>query len=101
MLAIFFPAVTGEPRLPCFASARFQCIFVLFSSGIMAGANISGEIRNPRVAIPKGTLMSVAISTVVYMALAVMLGASVTRETLVTDFIVMSKLALWLLLNVF
>jgi amino acid transporter len=57
-LGIFFPAVTG----------------------IMAGANMSGEIKNPAVSIPKGTLMAVFVSGVVYWILGVLLGASIERE---------------------
>ena len=71
MFAIFFPAVTG-----------------------IIGT-ISGEIRNPRKAIPQGTIMSVVVSTSVYMGLAIMLGATVSRFALTDNFLVMLKLSFW------
>lgn len=46
----------------------------------MAGANISGEVKNPGVAIPKGTLLAVFVSAAVYWMLGVLLGASIERE---------------------
>jgi hypothetical protein len=55
VLAIFFPAVTG----------------------IMAGANISGDLKDPQYSIPKGTMWSIVISTVVYASLVWIIGAVV------------------------
>ena len=46
----------------------------------MAGANISGEVKNPAVSIPKGTLLAVFSSGLVYWILGVLLGASIERE---------------------
>ena len=39
-------------------------------TGIMAGANISGDLKDPSSAIPFGTNLSIAVSTVVYLILA-------------------------------
>jgi len=72
-LAIFFPAVTG----------------------IMAGANISGDLRNPSSDIPKGTLSAIGISTVVYMIMAVVVGAVTVRSELIGNELVMSLICVW------
>ncbi|KAA0167990.1 hypothetical protein FNF27_07237 [Cafeteria roenbergensis] len=56
-LAIFFPAATG----------------------IMAGANISGDLKSPRTAIPNGTLLSIGISALVYVVLVILIGSSAER----------------------
>merc|ERR1719334_2470461 len=73
VLAIFFPAVTG----------------------IMAGANISGDLRNPSSDIPKGTLSAIGVSTVVYMAMAVFVGAVTVRSELISNELVMSLICVW------
>jgi len=52
LFAIFFPAVTG----------------------IMAGLNMSGELENPRESIPKGTIMAVVITSLIYLGLALITG---------------------------
>ncbi len=72
MFALFFPAVTG----------------------IMAGANMSGDLKHPGKAIPRGTLAAIGFTAVVYLAFAVMLGASTTREMLLTDTLVVRTNAL-------
>lgn len=63
MFALFFPAVTG----------------------IMAGVNMSGDLVSPSKSIPFGTLMAIIFTGVIYLAMAVLLGASGSREMLVKD----------------
>jgi len=85
MVAIFFPSVTG----------------------CMAGANISGDLKNPAVNIPVGTIGAVIFSMVVYVIIAWMLGACVDREIfdsngdhiinagLYHNYVIMSDISLW------
>merc|ERR1711871_494795 len=70
VFAIFFPAVTG----------------------IMAGANISGLLKNPAENIPKGTLHAIGWSTIVYCIMAFLIGAACTRSSLIEDPLIMSKI---------
>ncbi|CAG8948011.1 unnamed protein product [Penicillium salamii] len=62
----------------------FQDLFgILFpaTGGIFAGASMSGDLKNPSKAIPKGTLSGLALTFVSYGLVILALAASVTRES--------------------
>ncbi len=72
--------------------SRFWVVFAVFfpaTTGILAGANMSGELSNPRRSIPLGTLSATAIATVVYLALAWWLATVASPEELRTNYTVM------------
>jgi amino acid transporter len=71
MFALFFPAVTG----------------------IMAGANMSGDLRDPGRSIPSGTLSAIAFTGVIYLGMAVLMCASRDQEVLITDPFVVKAIA--------
>lgn len=73
MFALFFPAVTG----------------------IMAGANMSGDLKNPSRSIPRGTLSAVAFTGVVYLVMGVLLAGVTTREELVGNSFIVRDVSLW------
>ncbi|XP_035580842.1 solute carrier family 12 member 3 isoform X2 [Zalophus californianus] len=55
-------------------------IFFPSATGILAGANISGDLKDPTVAIPKGTLMAIFWTTVSYLAISATIGSCVVRD---------------------
>uniref|UniRef100_A0A3P8SML4 Solute carrier family 12 member 3 n=1 Tax=Amphiprion percula TaxID=161767 RepID=A0A3P8SML4_AMPPE len=55
-------------------------IFFPSATGILAGANISGDLKNPTVAIPRGTLMAIFWTTVSYLIISATIGACVVRD---------------------
>ncbi|KAH0626304.1 hypothetical protein JD844_001216 [Phrynosoma platyrhinos] len=55
-------------------------IFFPSATGILAGANISGDLKDPAVAIPQGTLMAIFVTTLTYLAIAATIGACVIRD---------------------
>ena len=63
MFALFFPAVTG----------------------IMAGVNMSGDLKDPQKSIPRGSLIAVAVATVVYGAQMILTGGAFGREALISE----------------
>ena len=67
----------------------FKTIFPAMT-GMMAGANMSGVLKRPEIAIPSGELWAVFISTLIYIAVAVLLGASVPRDTLKNQYLILS-----------
>ena len=71
---------------------------------MLAGANISGELKDAQKSIPLGTIAAVLISTFVYMAIAWMLGATCLRDVqgaasgtagLYFDFLILPKISVW------
>uniref|UniRef100_A0ABD2XJF3 Bumetanide-sensitive sodium-(Potassium)-chloride cotransporter n=1 Tax=Trichogramma kaykai TaxID=54128 RepID=A0ABD2XJF3_9HYME len=61
----------------------FFSVFAIFfpaATGILAGANISGDLKDPQSSIPKGTLLAILITTISYIVIAVISGASVLRD---------------------
>ena len=73
VFAVFFPAVTG----------------------FTAGIGMSGDLKDPRRSIPRGTLMAVAIGTLIYLFIPIVLGltARVTPEELAQPGIIWTKVA--------
>ncbi|XP_054715278.1 solute carrier family 12 member 2-like [Uloborus diversus] len=61
----------------------FFTVFSVFfpaATGITAGANISGDLRDPQKAIPKGTLWAIFITTISYLLFIVVCGSAVLLE---------------------
>ncbi|HCY83529.1 MAG TPA: Na-K-Cl cotransporter [Desulfobacteraceae bacterium] len=75
-----------------FSGTHFWAVFAVFfpaSTGIMAGANMSGELKNPRKSIPVGTMAAIGLSFIVYMAVAYWLARSVSMDELTRNYTVM------------
>lgn len=81
-----------------FQGTSFWFVFALFfpaATGIMAGANMSGELKSPRQSIPVGSLGAIAVSYVIYMALAYWFATIATPEELVGNYNVAIDYSLW------
>jgi amino acid transporter len=71
VFALFFPAVTG----------------------IMAGVNMSGDLKDPGRSIPNGTFAAIGVSALIYAAIAVLLAGGVPRSELLGEGFVMKDRA--------
>ena len=72
-----------------FKGGNFWIVFAVFfpaATGIMAGANMSGELKDPKTSIPVGTLWAIGVSFIIYMALAYWLARTATEEELLTNY---------------
>lgn len=71
LFAIFFPAVTG----------------------LMSGVSMSGDLRDPSRSIPKGTILAVVVTFVIYAGQMIWLSLHASREELTTNTLVMERIA--------
>ncbi|ESN92099.1 hypothetical protein HELRODRAFT_116093 [Helobdella robusta] len=68
---------------PDFRGEHFFTTFAIYfpaATGILAGANISGDLKDAQKAIPKGTLLAILLTTMTYLAVAWMSGCTIVRE---------------------
>ncbi|KAM3874509.1 solute carrier family 12 member 2 isoform 2-T2 [Diretmus argenteus] len=68
---------------PDFRGETFFSVFAIFfpaATGILAGANISGDLADPQLAIPRGTLLAILITGIVYLGVAVSTGSCIVRD---------------------
>lgn len=99
-LISFFTGTTGEfpASIEWFnrGGASFVTVFAVFfpaATGIMAGVSLSGDLRNPRRDIPKGIMLVVATSLVVYVAFPVWLALNFSNDELVNNINVVFHVA--------
>ena len=87
----------AENRLSVFSEGNgFWQVFAIFFpavTGVMAGASMSGDLKNPGRSIPRGTLLSVALTFLVYAVQIFWLARYADRETLLDDPLVMRSVA--------
>ncbi|KAL8581793.1 hypothetical protein ACOMHN_010167 [Nucella lapillus] len=77
---------------------NFATVFaILFSSvtGILNGANMSGELKDPSKAIPKGTLSAVAFTFFTYVIMTVLLAGSCSRFLLQNNYVFLQEINVW------
>ncbi|MBW3579224.1 MAG: Na-K-Cl cotransporter [Actinobacteria bacterium] len=81
-----------------FPGTSFWVVFAVFfpaATGIMAGANLSGELEDPRHSIPLGTMAAIGVSFVIYALLAVWLARTASPDELVSNYTIMVDRAAW------
>lgn len=75
-----------------FSGVSFWVVFAVFfpaATGIMAGANMSGELKDPKKSIPLGTISAILISYIIYVLTAYWLSSVATPDELVSNYNVM------------
>uniref|UniRef100_A0AAX7VDZ1 Solute carrier family 12 member 2 n=1 Tax=Astatotilapia calliptera TaxID=8154 RepID=A0AAX7VDZ1_ASTCA len=76
-------SIMWENMGPDFRGETFFSVFAIFfpaATGILAGANISGDLADPQMAIPKGTLLAILITGIVYLGVAISTGSCILRD---------------------
>lgn len=83
-----FGKFPGSPE-DNFGGSSFWIVFAVFFpavTGVMAGANMSGDLTNPRKSIPVGTLSAVIITTFIYLSLIIVASLLASPEELVSNY---------------
>ncbi|MDJ0574649.1 MAG: amino acid permease [Xenococcaceae cyanobacterium MO_234.B1] len=79
-------------------SASFWTVFAVFFpavTGIMAGVNMSGDLKDPIKSIPTGTLAAVGTGYVIYMILPIFLVFRADTASLIENPLIMQQISLW------
>lgn len=96
-VADFDPVLLRGNLAPSFVEGQnFFTMFALFFpavTGIMAGANMSGDLADPGRSIPRGTLAAVAVTATVYLVQAVLLGGSRASAELIGNNLIIREIA--------
>ena len=72
----------------------FTIIFPAFT-GIAAGLGLSGDLKDPKKAIPRGTLWATVVGIIIYVCVAIKLFYSAQIWNLATNQMVMADIAIW------
>ncbi len=86
------------PQIQWFVTdkADFSYVFAVFFpavTGIMAGVSMSGDLKDPRRAIPLGTMLAIGVGLIIYLLIPVVLALRVPQEHLLKDSYAMWKVS--------
>ncbi|KAL1838988.1 hypothetical protein VTJ49DRAFT_1999 [Mycothermus thermophilus] len=86
----------GGPEFNGFKTLR-DLFGILFpaTSGIFAGASMSGDLRNPSKAIPKGTLWAMLSTLIAYVLVILALASSTTHASLLHNPNIIQDVNIW------
>jgi len=74
----------------------FMVLAIVFPAftGITAGVGLSGDLKNPARAIPRGTITAAIAGMIIYIAVIHKLAISASAEEMLSDQLIMSKIAI-------
>ncbi len=85
----FDPEILAANKRPAFTDGiGFWTAFAIFfpaATGISAGANMSGDLKNPGRSIPWGTILAILFTAAIYAAQLVLTAGSTDRADLKTN----------------
>jgi len=100
LVSIFFGSMEFSPdNVSMFAPTGAEPMSVVFAiffpavTGFTAGIAMSGDLKDPKKSIPRGTLFAIGTGLVVYLGLAIFLAFAVDPERLQTDYNILKTIA--------
>lgn len=93
-LSNLYPAFNRDCEIRQAHVSFFTVFGVLFAgvTGIMAGANVSGDLKNPSTAIPNGTLHACLITFILYVFLFLFTAMTCDKTLLYHDCLYMMEI---------
>jgi amino acid transporter len=82
------PSWTKENNLPFIFALFFPAV-----TGIMAGVNMSGDLKEPSRSIPLGTFAAIGFTGMIYAGIAILLASSNSQSVLIGDSFVVKETA--------
>lgn len=103
LLSLLFGSPVEQSHIEMWGAAQrhsegFWTVFAVFFpavTGIMAGVNMSGDLKDPGTSIPKGTFWAIGVGYVIYMGLPIILANRADALTLIDDPLIMRKISYW------
>ena len=100
LISIFLGSTESSPEsVNMFASSDAVSLEILFAvffpavTGFTAGIAMSGDLKDPKNSIPKGTLLAIGVGLIVYIAVATFMAFSIDSSLLKTDYNILMKVA--------
>ena len=72
----------------------FTIVFPAFT-GLAAGLGLSGDLKDAKTSIPKGTLWATFVGMFIYILAAIKFSYSASPEALTSDQLIMQRIAIW------
>ncbi len=87
-------SLTGKIVSPDPFIVVFAIVFPAFT-GMTAGVGLSGDLRNPRKSLPRGTLWATIVGMAVYIGIVYKLHISAPPELMAEDQLIMAQVSVW------
>jgi len=100
-LLLFDPALFRANLYPSYSKPTigFWTVFAIYFpavTGILAGVNMSGDLKDPARSLVRGTMAAIGVGFIIYLLEIILCGGSQQREDLVAQpFEMLIKNALW------
>lgn len=93
------PLPADVPAPPAITPLSFWPVFAVFFpavTGIESGLSMSGDLKDPTRSLPRGTILAVLVSYVVYLSIPITLHVfAIDRQQLLADPLIMGKVSRW------